>query len=663
MLKGKKNREKDPGPPPPWSLSGENLREVEAGVLVIGAAKPFRHQGALGYLNISLDLILERLGKNFQGERGERILINTYGRWKAKWVLIFGLGELESLTPQILREELEGVARDLERLRLGKRVFLLPGYDPYKWGTPEEAARLLLETFPGGIIVHPNPRVLARLQRVLEESISTPEPYYPSMEERETLPRDGKGPETTGIAGERETPLPEGSPPEEIPPGEEVFLTPPMEELPPRAPSPEPPSLQPVESQLTLPLGEEPRKEPPEAPVSPRKAPPREGTETLPLLKSRPQKTSRTLPISPWSALRFGILDRYIAGEVLSSFIMGVAIFILLLFLGRLADLLGFLRGGSPLLIFNIILAITLATLSMAIPPAFFFGTIMATSRFSSDSELIAMESLGLSLKRIFVPIGVLASITTLATIILALYITPLANQALQGTVFRMVTSNPKMGIKEGEFTRISRGMWVYCSHTRGKTLEGIFLYDEKKGMIRFVTAQKGALKAAPEQMGIALLLKDGEILSVKGKDYHLLTFNRYGFLLSQLGSSFKGGTKKELTLPQLLKRLREDKKRGKSRYLSTLNHFYKRFSLPFSTLVFAILALSLGTFLPRAEKWTGILAAFGIFLLYYVLLTLSQNLAMKGILPPFLGAWAPDILLGAGGGALLWMKSEKVGL
>jgi len=58
-----------------------------------------------------------------------------------------------------------------------------------------------------------------------------------------------------------------------------------------------------------------------------------------------------------------------------------------------------------------------------------------------------------------------------------------------------------------------------------------------------------------------------------------------------------------------------------------------------------------------------GILAAFGTFLVYYVLLTLSQNLAMNGILPPFLGAWAPNIILGAGGLVLLWLKSERVGI
>ncbi|GEM_PF-1003283 len=619
-----------------WTLAGEILSEVEGGVLVIGVGKPFGHHGALGYLNHTLDLILERLGTNIQGERGERTLINTQGRWKVDWILLFGLGDLESLTLEDLKGELEGVARDLDRLNLGKAAFLLPGYDPYKWCTPEESLRLLIETFPkGGIIAHPNRKILVRLQRLLQETAPEEAPLESPLKEEHPK-------ETRAILSPESPPIPEKPPPPPKPP--EVSL--PKEE-------PQPPSL-PIQVEGPPKKEIPPPQPPPEVTISPRE-------RELPPV--RPERAPRTIPFDLWSLLKFRTLDRYITGEVLSSFSLGMAIFILLLFLGRLADLLGFLRGGSPILIFNLVLAVTMATLSMAIPPAFFFGTIMAISRLSADSELVAMESLGISLKRMAAPVILLGTGVTIVTTLLALYVTPLANQALKGTLFRIVTSSPQMGIKEGEFMGLSRGLWVYCSRTQNRDLKGIFLYEENKGMTKIVTARKGRLKTNPKKLGITLLLKDGEILSVKDKDYHLLTFNRYGFLISELSSSLKGGTKKELTLPHLLKRLKEDRKRGKGRYLDTLNHFYKRFSLPFSTLVFALLALALGTFLPRSEKWTGIVTAFGVFLLYYVFLTLSQNLAMKGILPPFMGAWAPDIILGALGVALLWAKSEKVGL
>jgi len=611
LKKSKKTANKDQQrahPPQKWTLSGQTISEVEAEVLVIGTAKPFKHQGALGYLNHTLDLVLERLGENIQGEKGERVLINTHGRWRSPWILLFGLGELEDLTPENLRRELEHLAKDLKALNLGTTAFLLPGYDPYKWGSPEESARILIEALPqGGIIVNPNRKIQKRLEALLQT--------IPQVEIEE---------------------VPE-KPPEVTPP---LPPLPVKEEPPPRVKKEPPPRREPV-----VPPIETPAKTP-------------KAVERVEV----PPGVAKAIPFDLWSALKFRILDRYIASEVLSSFSLGIVIFILLLFLGRMADLLNLLRGGSPFLILNLVLAITMATLSMAIPPAFFFGTIMAVSRLSTDSELIAMESLGMSLKRIATPVLTLSAMVTVIATLLALYITPLANQALQGTLFRIVTSSPQMGIKEGEFMRLSKGLWVYCSHSRNKQLEEVLLYDERGMMTKIVTAEEGQLKTDPEQLGITLLLKNGEILSIKKKDYHLLTFNRYSFLLSNLGSSLKGGTKRELTLPRLLERLKRDKERGKRRYLDTLNHLHKRFSLPFSTLIFALLALSLGTFLPRAEKWTGLLTAFGIFLLYYVLLTLSQNLAMKGLLPPFLGAWFPNIALGLAGATLLWIKSEKVG-
>ncbi len=599
-------------PPQRWTLSGRLLSEVEAGVLLIGTVKPFKHQGALGYLNHTLDLVLERLGENIQGEKGERVLIPTHGQWKSNWILLYGLGELEELTPEDIRQELERLAHDLDQLDLGTPALLLPGYDPFKWGTPEESARILIEAFPrGGIIVNPNKRILQKLQGLLQ-SILRPEKIQ------------------------------EGPPEVALPPLPKEEVAPPPKEKPPSLPKEEDEPL--------------PKRKPIRKPI----AEPRRIPEKLPKDKKAPP---RALPYASWSPFRFRILDRYIASEVLSSFSLGIAIFIILLFLGRMADFLNLLRGGTPFLILNLILAITMAALSMAIPPAFFFGTIMAISRLSTDSELVAMESLGMSLKRISMPVLTLSAVVTVVTTLLALYVTPLANQALQGTLFRIVTSSPQMGVKEGEFIRLSKGLWVYCSRSQNKRLEGIFLYDERGMMTKIVTAKKGKLKADPEQLGITLLLKKGEVLSIKKKDYHLLTFNRYSFLLSNLRHSLKGGTKRELILPQLLERLKRDKKRGRRRFLNTLNHLYKRFSLPFSTLIFALLALALGTFLPRAEKWTGLLTAFGVFLLYYVLLTLSQNLAMKGLLTPFLGAWFPNIALGLAGAILLWIKSEKVGI
>lgn len=355
------------------------------------------------------------------------------------------------------------------------------------------------------------------------------------------------------------------------------------------------------------------------------------------------------------------IIDRYITREILSSLYLGLSIFILLLVLGRLMDFLGLLAGGPAGAFFTFLLSAIISTMGLALPPSYLFGAIMAMSRLSSDSELVAMEALGVSFKRTATPVLTLGLIVTLIALIFHLYIAPLGNKALQGALFRIAVAKPQMGLREGEFVKLSRGLWISCSSFEKRKVKNIFIYDTRRDITMVITAKKGKITPDPAKQGFVFSLKKGEIHTLREKKYQRLSFKEYQFPVSGLSFSLKGSTKRELTLPQLWKRLKVDKRRELSHYRDTLIHFHKRFALPFSTLVFTLFAISLGKFFYRVERWTGIGIAFAIFLLYYILLSLSQNLAMKGFIPSFLGAWVPNLLLGTSGAYLLWRKSEIV--
>jgi LPS export ABC transporter permease LptG len=72
----------------------------------------------------------------------------------------------------------------------------------------------------------------------------------------------------------------------------------------------------------------------------------------------------------------------------------------------------------------------------------------------------------------------------------------------------------------------------------------------------------------------------------------------------------------------------------------------HKKFSLPFACLVFALLGLPLGIMTGRAGRTGGFSLGLGIILLYYVMLTAGEKLAMDGRVSPLLGVWGPDVLL-----------------
>lgn len=82
-----------------------------------------------------------------------------------------------------------------------------------------------------------------------------------------------------------------------------------------------------------------------------------------------------------------------------------------------------------------------------------------------------------------------------------------------------------------------------------------------------------------------------------------------------------------------------------------------RRLALPFSTLVFALLAIPFGF---RSQK-NGLGACLGatvaVALVYYVLSSLTLSLGEAGRLPVFLAAWLANLVFGALGALWLWRQ------
>jgi len=147
-----------------WKLTNYVLADLPVKLIAIGICKPFTTQGAVGYLNYTLSMIIDRLGKNITAETGERILISTNGRWIAPWVLLYGLGEKEKLSVDSISTELSNLYNDIKKLDLFPIAYTLPGYDPNGWGDPAKLAQLIIDTFDDpGFIVNTDKRVLFQI--------------------------------------------------------------------------------------------------------------------------------------------------------------------------------------------------------------------------------------------------------------------------------------------------------------------------------------------------------------------------------------------------------------------------------------------------------------------------------------------------------------------
>ncbi len=85
-----------------------------------------------------------------------------------------------------------------------------------------------------------------------------------------------------------------------------------------------------------------------------------------------------------------------------------------------------------------------------------------------------------------------------------------------------------------------------------------------------------------------------------------------------------------------------------------------RRFALPFAALVFCTIGIPLALLSQRAVRYTGFSLSIAVVLMYYIFMQAGASLVQAEYLPPLIGAWLSNLLLGTMGLYLLWKKAEE---
>src|SRR3990167_4655676 len=108
------------------------------------------------------------------------------------------------------------------------------------------------------------------------------------------------------------------------------------------------------------------------------------------------------------------LYQTYIAAHFIVPFVASALFFVIFLLsfeLFRITELLAS-KDITPWFVLSLIKDIALAFIPLAIPLSLFFSTMFAVSRLCSDSEYIALRSVGIQKHQILVPYLVVALLT-----------------------------------------------------------------------------------------------------------------------------------------------------------------------------------------------------------------------------------------------------------
>lgn len=364
------------------------------------------------------------------------------------------------------------------------------------------------------------------------------------------------------------------------------------------------------------------------------------------------------------------IINRYLLREIAFPFFMTLMVFTFVLIIGKILQIVDLMvNKGVPLTsILKMILYTMHAFLIFTIPISLLIAVLIGLGRLSGDNEITVMKSSGVSLYQILKPVvffALLAFLFSLTTGLLA----PFSNFAMRNLLFDIVKRKASIGIKEKVFNDDFKGLVIYADRipVDGDFMEGVLVNDSR--LVKEPTtiiAPRGYLISDMKSMKVILRLERGSIHSVESglKTYKKTDFGSYDVLLdmgSALSETAKSTAKGsvDMTVRELLQNIRKGDfdEAARRDMIIELN---KKFSIPLSCLVFAVIGIPLGIVSRRSGKSRGFAVGLFVVASYYTLQLAGEALGETGKLPPVLAVWAPNILVGSLGVYLFLMAAKE---
>jgi lipopolysaccharide export system permease protein len=351
------------------------------------------------------------------------------------------------------------------------------------------------------------------------------------------------------------------------------------------------------------------------------------------------------------------ILYRYTLREMLAPFALGLGIFTFVLLLARLLRLIELVvnRGLPATQVFRLFAYLLPAFLEVTVPMAMLLAILVAFGRLSADSEVTALRSAGLSLYQLTPSVATFVAVSTLATGFLAAYGGPWGNHGMRLALFDIARTRASAGIRPQVFNDEFSGLTIYTERvdTKNDRLLHVLIADQRDpNQQNTIFATQGSLVSDPARHVVTLRLEDGVIYTrdASGRSEYRTEFQSYAVSLdlqaALAGLSEQEDDPKELTLPALSARIAAKRAGGES-VTPELTEYHRKFAIPFACVVFGLLALPLGVQPGRAVKSRGFTVSVAVIFVYYILLSVGQALAEQERVPPILGLWMPNLVLG----------------
>lgn len=375
---------------------------------------------------------------------------------------------------------------------------------------------------------------------------------------------------------------------------------------------------------------------------------------------------------------KISVMDRYIIIELIGPFLFGVGLFSSIgVTAGAMFELVRKVtESGLPISIALQVFFLKVPEfMGWAFPMAMVLSTLMVYSQMSSNSEIVALRSCGISVYRMLIPAVILGLTVTGLTFALNEVIVPNANYQASLTLDRTLDREdppfreeniiyPEFGkverpdgSKESTLTRL-----FYAEKFDGKYMKGVTIIDRSQyGVDQIVSSESATWNSAANIWD----LFNGTIyiVSPDGSYRNIVKFDHQELKLSTapLDLADKRRTYQQMNIPQSYEYLELMRLSGNHRkIIKTQVRIQQKFAVPFVCLVLGLVGAALGIRPQRnANRGTSFGISVIIIFAYYLLSFITGAMGQKEVLTPFLAGWLPNFM-GIGVAMLLIARASR---
>jgi len=361
--------------------------------------------------------------------------------------------------------------------------------------------------------------------------------------------------------------------------------------------------------------------------------------------------------------MRLRILTKYITKELIGPFFFGMCAFGGILMGVRFMSFLRLAeRHGIPFS--NVLKLLALdapGELVLGIPMAMLLATILALSRLSSNSETVAMRAGGLSFFRLTLPVMVVGLIMSGVSFFISESVVPKAMTLLAiekdravGKKFDANIYNYNYAEYDGE--QLSRMVQAGSFNPgTGRMSDVVIIEFENKKVTRLISAEtlvwldegwyfkNGEVKLFREDTVIPVRFANGYYPNIKASPKEMVALAK---------------DPEEMSYWELAAYIEKTKPKPEQKRQLEVD-LYTKLALPFACFFLSLLAAPVALQSQRRSSSAGFGLSFLFIVIYYFLMGFGSMLGKKGVIPPLLGAWLQNIVLG-GFGIYQFIRAKK---